>query len=122
MLAKMPKVSSNQNSREKECTQRIYSIVDDVLRNKSYSNSEINQWSNVICETCMDFLYSKMLPQKYIISCYILKNTNTETSLKLSTYWDKGDKYLQIAWPNDIKNCNLLCYVNIYILKIAQAG
>ncbi|SBT71640.1 dynein light chain Tctex-type, putative [Plasmodium malariae] len=104
--------------KEKDCIEQIYSIVDDVLRNKKYSNNEINQWSNIICEACMNFLYSKMLPQKYIISCYILKNTKTETTLRFSTYWDKADKHLQICWPHDLKNCNMLCYLNVYIIKI----
>ncbi|CAA9988600.1 conserved Plasmodium protein, unknown function [Plasmodium knowlesi strain H] len=107
---------------EKECVERIYSIVDDLLRNKTYSNSEINQWSNVICETSMDFLYSKLLPAKYIISCYILKSASTEAALRFSTYWDTGDKHLQIFWPKDQKNCNMHCYVNVYVLKIAQEG
>ncbi|SBS92458.1 conserved Plasmodium protein, unknown function [Plasmodium ovale curtisi] len=76
---------------EHGCVEKIYSIVDDVLRNKTYSNNEINKWSNIICEESMSFLYSKMLPLKYIISCYILKSANTETSLRFSTYWDKED-------------------------------
>ncbi|CRG93003.1 outer arm dynein lc3, putative [Plasmodium gallinaceum] len=105
---------------EKECMKQIYSIIDDTLRNKSYSNNEINQWSNVICENCMTFLCSKMLPMKYIISCYILKKDDKETSIHLSTYWDKEDKHFQICWPQDLKSCNMLCYVNIYIIKISD--
>ncbi|SOV74476.1 outer arm dynein lc3, putative [Plasmodium sp. gorilla clade G3] len=103
---------------EDEFTKRIYSIIDEILRNKSYSNNEINQWSNDICEMCMSYLYSKMLPFKYIISCYILKNTNKETSIHYSTYWDKADRCFQICWPNNMKDCNMICYVNIYTLEI----
>ncbi|VUZ96403.1 dynein light chain Tctex-type, putative [Plasmodium vivax] len=115
-------MENNLRGKEKECAERIYSIVDDLLRNKTYSNSEINQWSNVICETSMDFLYSKLLPAKYIISCYILKSASTEAALRFSTYWDTGDKHLQICWPKGQKNSNMRCYVNVYILKIAQEG
>ncbi|CDO63113.1 outer arm dynein lc3, putative [Plasmodium reichenowi] len=103
---------------EHEFIERIYSIIDEILRNKSYSNNEINQWSNDICEMCMSYLYSKMLPFKYIISCYILKNTNKETSIHYSTYWDKADRCFQICWPNNMKDCNMICYVNIYTLEI----
>ncbi|SBT77434.1 dynein light chain Tctex-type, putative [Plasmodium ovale] len=105
---------------EHGCVEKIYSIVDDVLRNKTYSNNEINKWSNIICEESMSFLYSKMLPLKYIISCYILKSANTETSLRFSTYWDKADKHLQICWPHDHRDCNMLCYVNVYLVNISD--
>ncbi|CAD2099172.1 dynein light chain Tctex-type, putative [Plasmodium vinckei lentum] len=100
----------------------IYSIIDDVLKNKTYSNSEINKWSNIICEECMKYLYSKTLPLKYIISCYILKNSNAETSIQYSTYWGKDDRHLQICWPHDQNNCNMLCYINIYALKVSDGS
>ncbi|KAI4837748.1 dynein light chain Tctex-type [Plasmodium brasilianum] len=118
-------VKNSTTWKEKDCIEQIYSIVDDENINECGSknknkieNKNINQWSNIICEACMNFLYSKMLPQKYIISCYILKNTKTETTLRFSTYWDKADKHLQICWPHDLKNCNMLCYLNVYIIKI----
>ncbi|VWU50266.1 dynein light chain Tctex-type, putative [Hepatocystis sp. ex Piliocolobus tephrosceles] len=114
-------METDSSIEEQEYTKKIYSIVDDVLKNKTYSNNEINKWSNTICEKSMNFLYSKMLPVKYIISCYILKNVNTNTTIRFSTYWDKNDKHVQICWPYDIKNCNMICYVNIYILKIPNA-
>ncbi|EUD68358.1 hypothetical protein C922_01378 [Plasmodium inui San Antonio 1] len=110
-------------------SQRITLLITFLLANfnflppspfNPFSCVQINQWSNVICETSMDFLYSKLLPAKYIISCYILKSANTEAALRFSTYWDTGDKHLQICWPEDQKNSNMRCYVNVYVLKIAH--
>lgn len=117
--------------------QRMYEVIESTLKDKVYSENQVQSWVDDICSRLSKDLVDSRKPFKYIgevrtsmsmypfnvlsvsaVSCVIMQKNGAGLHSGHSCFWDAVNDNVVIArWPNEKRkdpNARLVCIASVY--------
>uniref|UniRef100_A0A915IRM4 Dynein light chain Tctex-type 1 n=1 Tax=Romanomermis culicivorax TaxID=13658 RepID=A0A915IRM4_ROMCU len=91
--------------------------IHNVVGTKSYSHSQVPEWTQSITDQILGHLTAKMGSQyKYIVHCIIMQKTGAGLHMAVSCFWDHStDSGCSVKYDN---NKSMYCVVNVFACAI----
>eukprot|EP00756_Hemistasia_phaeocysticola_P059629 Hpha_TRINITY_DN3646_c0_g1::TRINITY_DN3646_c0_g1_i1::g.877::m.877/K10420/DYNLT; dynein light chain Tctex-type 1 len=80
---------------------------------QQYDEALAPKWVNKICEETMDLLVKHQKPLKYVVTCYIMRNSGGGLHMFSSAFWDCGGND-NMFMHKDEANRFMHCVVCVY--------
>lgn len=97
---------------------KILQAVEAVLKDKTFSETQVQGWIDAICSKISQTLIDTNKPFKYIITAAIVQKSGTGLHIGHSSFWDiANDNAVVVRWPTEKKkdpNARLNCVVTVF--------
>ena len=86
-------------------------VIEDHLKQRTYSSKDSQKWSNTISEKIIADMRVFNSNFKYIVTCIILQKGESGLSLSSTCYWNSVlDGNITVRWDNS----TMYCIVNVF--------
>ena len=76
-----------------------YDVIEAVLKEKVYSDVEVDAWIDEICSRIMEELVNQRKPFKYLINCTVSQKNGAGSHLAQSYHW--------VSFASSLISCSL---------------